>query len=601
MKGSVLLIFLLYCLSSFSQDADWLTYYEKSGFNETPRYAETMAYCDRLDAASDWVTVKSFGESAQGRSLPLIVVDNQGFTSPGQIHRSGKALLLIQACIHPGECEGKDAGLMLIRDLVISRKYPGLLDHVSILFIPIFNTDGHERFGPYNRINQNGPKEMGWRVTANNLNLNRDFLKAETPEMQAWLGMFNEWMPDFFIDTHTTDGADYQYVLTYLMEIFGNMDDGLTDWCRSRFLPAMTGKMENKGLPVFPYIEFRDWHNPKSGLESNVAPPMLSQGYTSLRNRPGLLIETHMLKPYKTRVSSTYECILSSLEIIDKEYSDLISLVKKADEITSGKDFRATDFPLQFETLTTDSTMVDFRGIKYEEVKSELTGETWFKYGTEKTSFQLPYFSVNRPSVSTKLPEAYIVPVEWTTVLEKLVLHGVKLHYLAKDTIIRVDTYKLTSPKWNATSYEGHHALYQFETSMIKQDRLFCKGSAIVDMNQPQARIIAQLLEPKGNGSLVYWGYFDAILEQKEYAEHYVMEVMIPQMLKENPQLKMEFGKKEKEDTLFAKNPNLILNWFFSKTPYWDRNRDIYPVGKIYDRKFIDSLLKSCLPDKEIK
>jgi hypothetical protein len=591
MQRNLLILFLLFSLELFSQNTEWLTYYEKSGYNETPRLDETMAFCNRLASSSKWVKVTSFGKSAQGRVLPLVIIDNQGFTDPEQIHRSGKVLLLIQACIHPGECEGKDAGLMLIRDIVINKKYNDLLDHVSILFIPVFNVDGHERFGPYNRINQNGPKEMGWRVTANNLNLNRDFLKAETPEMKAWLRMFNEWMPDFFIDTHTTDGADYQYVLTYLMEVFGNMDDGLTEWCKSVFLPSMTDKMEKKGYPVFPYIEFRDWHNPKSGLESNVAPPMLSQGYTSLRNRPGLLIETHMLKSYKSRVSSIYECILSSMEILNKEYNNLISFVRKADEFTCGKDFRARDFPLQFETLTTDSTMVDFRGINYKEMKSELTGETWFKYGTEKISFHLPYFSVNKPSVTTKLPEAYLVPVEWNAVIEKLLLHGIKLSYLAKDTIIRIDTYKLSSPKWNANSYEGHHALTQFETSEIGHERLFCKGSAIVDMNQQQARIIAHLLEPKGNGSLVYWNYFDAVLEQKEYAEHYVMEALIPEMLKDNTQMKVEFEKKKKEDTLFAKNPNLILNWFFSKTPYWDRNRDIYPIGKIYDRKLLNSLL----------
>ena len=597
MKRYLPIIFLFIYFASFSQNADWMTYFEKSGYIETPRYAETMAFCNRLDAASGWVTVTSFGESAQGRSMPLVIIDKQGFSVPEQIHSSGKIILLIQACIHPGECEGKDAGLMLIRDIVINKKYIELLDHVSILFIPIFNVDGHERFGPYNRINQNGPKEMGWRVTANNLNLNRDFLKAETPEMQAWLKMYNKWMPDFFIDTHTTDGADYQYVITYLMEVFGNMDDGLTKWCKTVFLPSMTGNMEKKGFPVFPYIEFRDWHNPKSGLESNVAPPMLSQGYTSLRNRPGLLIETHMLKSYQVRVSSTYECILSSMKILDREYLDLISLIKKADEFSSGEDFRSTEFPLHFETLTTDSTMVDFRGIKYEELKSEFTGETYFKYGNEKTDLRLPYFSVNRPVVTTKLPEAYIIPVEWNRVIEKLVLHGVKLAYLDNDTTIKISTYKITSPKWNPNSYEGHHALSQFEASTNEQERSFCKGSAIVDMNQPQARIIAHLLEPKGNGSLFYWNYFDAILEQKEYAERYVMESLVPEMLKKDPQLKDEFERKKNADTIFAKNPNLIMNWFFSKTPYWDKKKDIYPIGKIYDRKLLNSLLKNNLHD----
>ena len=596
MKQNLLLMlffFLLFSSGIFSQDEDWLTYYEKSGYNETPRLAETMAFCERLASASSQINISSFGKSAQGRSLPLVIINKEGLKSPAEMRKSGKLIILVQACIHPGESEGKDAMLMLIRDMVIHKKFTGLLDHISIIFIPVFNVDGHERFGPYNRINQNGPKEMGWRVTANNLNLNRDHLKAETPEMQAWLAMFNDWMPDFFIDTHTTDGADYQYVLTYLMEIFGNMDDGLTTWGKTRFLPAMTKEMEEKGFPVCPYIEFRDWHNPKSGLESGVAPPMLSQGYTSLRNRPGLLIETHMLKSYQVRVSSTYECILSSMKILHREYRDLISLIKKADDFSSGEDFRSAEFPLQFETLTTDSIIVDFRGIKYEELKSELTGETYFKYGNEKTDFRLPYFSVNRPVVKTKLPEAYIIPVEWSAVIGKLLLHGVKLAFLDKDTTLKISTYKITSPKWYPNSYEGHHALSQFEASIIEQDGSFCKGSAIVDMNQPQARIIAHLLEPKGNGSLFYWNYFDAILEQKEYAERYVMESLVPEMLKNDPQLNDEFERKKKADTIFAKNPNLIMNWFFSKTPYWDKKKDIYPIGKIYDRKLVDIL---CAP-----
>jgi len=592
MKGYLPIIFLFIYFASFSQNSDWMTYFEKSGFNETPRYAETMAFCERLDAASDWLTVTSFGKSAQGRSLPLVIIDKQGFSSPEEIHHSGKIILLIQACIHSGECEGKDAGLMLIRDIVINKQFPGLLDHVSILFIPIFNVDGHERFGTYNRINQNGPREMGWRVTANNLNLNRDYLKAETPEMQAWLNMFNKWLPDFFIDTHTSDGADYQYVLTYLMEVFGNMDDGLTNWCKTVFLPSMTEKMEKKGYPVFPYIEFRDWHNPKSGLESSVAPPMLSQGYTSLRNCPGLLIETHMLKPYKLRVSSTYECLLSSLEILNKEFSGIISLKKKADEITASNGFRDQDFPLQFETLNNDSTLIDFQGIKYEEVTSGITGENWFKYGNEKITMRLPYFCTNKPSLTTSLPEAYIVPVEWKVGTDKLLLHGVRLSYLKKDTVLPVISYKLTSPKWASNSYEGHHALTQFECNEITENRLFMSGSAIVEMNQPQAKIIAHLLEPKGNGSLVYWGFFDAILEQKEYGEHYVIEAMIPKMLADDPGLKEEFEKKKLADPAFMKNPNLVLNWFYSKTPYWDKRKDIYPVGKIYDRQLLNTLLK---------
>ena len=181
------LLFLLCVYPGFSQDSLWMTFYEKSDCKKTPRYKETIEYCRKLASASPMIKLTSFGESTQGRELPLMIIDKQGFSEPEEIRGAGRIVLLIEACIHPGESEGKDAGLMLIRDIVILNKYHGLLDHVSILFIPIFNVDGHERFGPYNRINQNGPEEMGWRVTATNLNLNRDFLKADTPEMQSWL------------------------------------------------------------------------------------------------------------------------------------------------------------------------------------------------------------------------------------------------------------------------------------------------------------------------------------------------------------------------------------------------------------------------------
>ena len=512
-----------------------------------------------------------------------MIVDNNGLKDPAAIRASGKLLILIQACIHPGESEGKDAGLMLIRDLVIHKKFPGLLDRVSILFIPIFNVDGHERFGPYNRINQNGPGEMGWRVNAGNLNLNRDYLKADAPEMQAWLRLFNTWMPDFFIDTHTTDGADYQYVLTYQMELYGDMDPALTGWSKNIFLKEWSDQLEKAGFPVFPYIEFRNWHNPESGIEMSVGPPMLSQVYTSLRNRPGLLLETHMLKPYEQRVSATYEALKAGIGILGKEQENLKERIRQADENVSGQDFRKTAFPLRFET-TNDSTLVDFLGFGYQKARSDITGEDYYQYGKTKTTLRIPYFDKTKPVVLTRLPEAYIIPVEWKTVIDRLVFHGIRIKRLASDTTLAVTTWKFSNPKWQSNPYEGRHPLTSFESNEIRITRTFSAGSVLVDMAQPGAKIIAHLLEPKGNGSFLYWGFFDAIFEQKEYAENYVMEAMAAKMLADDPSLKTEFEKKKAADSVFAKNPNAILNWFYSKTPYWDDRKDVYPVGKIFGR-----------------
>lgn len=598
MKRIGLLLFAMFIIQIMMAQHDYLlTYYEKSGRLETPRYQATIDYCMQLAAGSELITYTTFGKSAQGRDLPLLILDKEGLTDPVKIHASGRSMVLIQACIHAGESEGKDAGLMLFRDLGIGvpgsgvrDRFPQVLDHVSIIFIPIFNVDGHERFGPFNRINQNGPKEMGWRTTANNLNLNRDFLKADSPEMQAWLKMFNKWMPDFFIDSHTTDGADYQYILTYLMEVYGDMDPGLSDWSKNTFIAQMQSHMNNGGYPVFPYVGFRNWHDPRSGLITEVAPPMLSQGYTALRNRPGLLIETHMLKPYNKRVDGTYECMMTSLEILNKESSTLKMLIQKADEFVSSESFLAEPFPLRYKTRTDDSTMVDFLGVEYSATRSEISGGEWFKYSNQPITMHLPYFQSATPIVTTKLPYAYIVPAEWITVIERMKIHGVRITELPRDATIRVATCRFTNPKWQQNPYEGHHPMTNIEFEEIEETRLFPAGSALVEVMQPAGRIIPHMLEPKGNGSFVYWGFFDAVFEQKEYGESYVLEKMAREMLANDQALQQDFEKKKASDTAFARNPQQILNWFYNKSPYVDSRKGIYPVGKIYDLKVLQAI-----------
>jgi len=574
------------------QDNQYQTFFEQSGGSETPRYAQTIEYFKNLAAASSWITCTPFGKSPQGRDLPLVILDKDGLKSPAEIRKSGKLILLIQACIHAGESEGKDAGMMLFRDIAMNHKYTGLLDHVSVLFIPIFNVDGHERFGPYNRINQNGPKEMGWRVTATDLNLNRDYLKADTPEIQAWLRMFNDWSPDFFIDSHTTDGADYQYVLTYLIEIYGTMGKDLTGWSKQVFTPQLEKQLLDKNIPVFPYITFRDWTNLRSGLIIKPAPPMLSQGYTALRNRPGLLIETHMLKPYRQRVEATYECMLTVLRILDREYATLRKLIAESDAETSSLAFRQQPFPLQFRILENDSVMVDFKGKEYETVKSDITGQSYNRYLDKPANFRIPSFTNNQPSVTVKLPEAYIIPAEWETVIDRLALHGVKMVRMKKDETLTVNTYKIKNPQWQVNPFEGRHPIINFETEEIIEEQTFPAQSVLVPMDQPAAKIIAHCLEPEGNGSFLYWGFFDAIFEQKEYTENYVIEPILAKMVRDDPKLKEEFEQKMATDSAFAKNPSRILNWFFMKTPYFDQRKNIYPVGKVYDAAIVSDILK---------
>ena len=569
----------------FAQTENWQTDYEKSGGIATPTYAQTMDFIDRLDAASEQISVADFGISPQGRALRYLIYDVDGFKEAADIKATGRPLLMVQAGIHPGESEGKDAMLMLLRDQVLEGKYNALFEKVSLIFIPIFNVDGHERFGPYGRINQNGPVEMGWRTTAQNLNLNRDFLKAEAPEMQAWLALFNQFDPDFFIDTHTTDGADYQYVMTYAMETAGNMEAGLTDWQSEVFLPFWKQQMQQSGFPVFPYVSFRSWHDPRSGLVSMVSGPMLSQGYTAQRNRPGLLLETHMLKPYAQRVDATKAAVVFTMELLAKEAKSLKKSIAAADQFTASEAFRANTFPINFEVDRHDSSLIAFDGVEYSVVKSELTGGDWFVYETDKPEqFLLPIFDKAKVTKSVKMPEAYLIPAEWKTVIHKLQLHGIQLDTLKSETQFLVESYHFTDVSWQGRPNEGRHKINRMAFETKSEQKLFPEGTILVPTNQPKARLIAYLLEPEADGSLLEWGFFDVIFEQKEYAESYVMEPLARRMLDSIPGLEQAFLQKKQSDKAFAESSWAQLNWFYKQTPWWDEKYMVYPVSRLMQK-----------------
>jgi hypothetical protein len=582
-------VILLVVLPATPKADDYVTHYEASGYTRTPRYAETVDYCRRLAEGSRWLHYTTFGTTPQGRGLPLLIADGKRQFTPDKLRRDDKVVLLVQAGIHAGEIDGKDAGLMLLRDIAVTKKYPDLLDHVTILFIPIFNVDGHERFGPYNRINQNGPEEMGWRVTAQSLNLNRDYLKADAPEMQAWIALFNAWKPDFVVDCHVTDGSDYQYTLTYIMDVFGNMVPMLTDWVNNVYLAAVKPAMAAADFEMFPYASFVEGPNPKSGLESGVAPPRFSTGYASLRNRPSLLIETHMLKDYKTRVTATYEMLKQSIILLNAERASLKAVVADADRFTASAEFRGRLYPVQFKTAD-HSTTIDFKGIDFEAVESDLTGGMWYRFNGKRVTFKIPYYDRQVPSLEIDLPEAYIIPPEWDTVIERLEIHGVALRRLDEPRTLDVASYRFTDVSWRSAPYEGRHPV-TFSLTELVEERTYPAGSAVVDMNQPGATVAAHILEPKAPDSYVYWGFFDGIFEQKEYTESYVMEKMAREMLAADKDLRDEFEAKKKDDPAFAGDSRAILNWFFQQSPYWDDRKDVYPVGKVYSAEQARQLL----------
>ncbi|MBA3766529.1 MAG: M14 family metallopeptidase, partial [Acidobacteria bacterium] len=425
---------------------EWQTWTEKTDYRETPRYDETIAYGRKLDEASTLIRLDSFGQSGEGRSLPLLIAAEGETFTPETARRAGKAVVLVQACIHPGEPDGKDAGLALLRDISITKTRAGLLDHVVILFIPIYNVDGHERSSPYNRINQNGPAEMGWRGTSTNLNLNRDYMKADTPEMRAWLRLWANWNPDLFIDCHVTDGADYPYNLTYQYEHHGNVPAPVLLWERSALEGRIFPATEAAGNLLAPYLEFRDNRDLSQGIDSFIGLPRFSTGYTPIRNRPGLLIETHMLKDYRSRVRSTYDLLRFTLEDINRDPESLLRAVRQADEQTAaeGRKYDPSKiYPLQFE-LTDKATPFQLKAIESRRELSDVSGAVRVVFGTKPVDLTVPLYDDARVTAAVSTPLYYIVPQQWREVVNVLAAHGLKLKRLTAPATIEIESYRFS-------------------------------------------------------------------------------------------------------------------------------------------------------------
>lgn len=570
------LFLVLVVASGYAED--WRTYYEKSDYLETPRYAETIEFCKRLADYSPILQYSSFGISPQGRDLPLLVLDKDSEFNPNGPGTRDKAILLFQAGIHSGEIEGKDAGLMFLRDIVVDGKYSDFLDSVVILFIPIFSVDAHERFGPYNRPNQNGPVEMGWRTTAQNLNLNRDFLKADAPEMVFWLELFNHWLPDFLVDIHTSDGADYQYVITYALEYNTNVAEPLATWSRDEFLPEITGRMDEAGYPFMPYIVPRHDHDVTRGLMHWTATPRYSNGYGAAQNRPFLLIETHMLKDYKTRVASVYELMVQLTSYFNERAGELKQIVRASDSTTAAT-MTGTYFPLRYRP-TDDTISVDFLGVKFSYRISPISGDSLVVWSSEKADYRVPLFYNNVATDSALMPYAYLIPQEWQHEINILQLQGVDVNYLTEPLDLEVTSYRFRNVKWPKESFEGRF-MVKADVDPYTEIRSYPLGTAVVLMNQRADRVIAHLLEPKGPDSFLSWGFFNAIFERKEYIEDYIMEPIAAQMLASDSALAAEFQKMLDSDSAFAADPDLRLDFFYRRTPYFDQMLNVYPIGKL--------------------
>jgi murein tripeptide amidase MpaA len=589
MRLLLLIAILIFQQQTMAQDTttppvppEWQTHAEKTAYRETPRYDETIAYSRKLADASPLIRFTSFGKSGEGRDLPLLVASGGGTFTPQAARKAGKAVIMIQACIHPGESDGKDAGLALLRDIAITKTRPGLLERAVVLFIPIYNTDGHERFGPFNRINQNGPERMGWRVTSTNLNLNRDYMKADTPETRAWLKLWAEWNPDLLIDCHVTDGADFRYSITYIYEHHEHAPPTVLAWMREAFDGRIFPATERAGNLLAQYMTFRDNRDLLKGIDGFVMPPRFSTGYTNVRNRPGLTIETHMLKDYRNRVRGTYDLLRFTLEEVNRNPERLLRAVREADEQTvkAGQSYDPQRrYPLRIE-MTDKAQPFQFKGVEARTELSDISGASRVVFGTKPVDITIPFYDDGRVAVAVAPPLYYVVPPQWTSVIETMAAHGLRLHRLNSPAQIEVESYRFTDVKFATGPFEGR-VLPSFKSVLVRERRTFPAGSVIVPVAQPAGNVAVHLLEPDGPDSFVAWGFFNAIFEQKEYGEDYVLEKLAREMLAKDENLRREFEQKVMNDPKFAASASARLNFFYERSPYWDRQMNLYPVGRV--------------------
>ena len=372
----------------------WQTAAEKTDYKKTSTYDETIAYAKKLAAASrGLIRYQSFGTSGEGRDLPLLIAANDGAFSAKWAKRTGRPIILIQAGIHAGEIDGKDAGLALLRDIAITKTRRDLLTDAIILFIPIYSVDGHENWSAYNRINQNGPDEMGFRANATNLNLNRDYMKADAPETRAWLKLWNEWKPDLFIDCHVTDGADFQYNVTYDYGRYQDVNPSIKSWMNEHFDRNVVQKVESEGNITTTYFDLvgREF---TEGIAISPSTPRFSTGYTPIRNRAGILIETHVYKPYRSRVRGTYDILRYTIEEVGNARESLLAanVIADTQTVERGKTYDAKrQFPLKVD-LTDISTPFVLKGLEYTVEDSQISGGKKIVYGTASKEYTVKKF-----------------------------------------------------------------------------------------------------------------------------------------------------------------------------------------------------------------
>jgi hypothetical protein len=568
-----------------SPDHPWATPTEVSELTASPSYEETMAWLARLAAQTPDLEIGSIGGSWSGHPIPMVIASALTDKSPEALAADGRPIALVHAGIHAGEIDGKDAGMMLLRDMTVLGTRRDLLEQAHLLFIPILNVDGHERSSPYGRMNQRGPARTGWRTNARNLNLNRDFAKLETPGIRALVAAIERWRPDLHVDLHVTDGVDFQYDITWGYNGPHAGSPAIAGWLDAHLTPAAERALEAAGHVPGPLFFPLDEAHLERGLIEWTAPPRFSHGYGDARHLPSVLVENHSLKPFDQRVLGTRVFLESVLRSLAADHRSLREAV-------------AADRARRPDPLTLDWTLPDspeethrLLGIESRQVVSEITGGLVVEWTGRPITRTVPWLTMSVPRASASRPVAYWIPPAWGEIAERLRMHGITVEQWPEARALDVEMYRLSetalvgqdagiADQANAV-FEGR-ARVRATATLERRRESFPAGSFRVPTDQPLGSLAMLLLEPDSPDSFLQWGYFLEILQRTEYFEAYVMEPTARRMMAEDPELAAAF-RAALEDPAFAADPRRRLEWFYEKTPWLDERFRLYPVARETD------------------
>jgi hypothetical protein len=574
-KILVLIILVVSCNSETStSDFDFTTTFENSNGTQTPEYKDVITYYEHLAEAYPEINLQTIGETDSGNPLHLVTL-NPDKNFDFEDIRNNKRVLLINNGIHPGESDGIDATMMLFRD--IAQGNIEMPQKTVLAAIPVYNIGGSLNRNTGTRANQNGPEEYGFRGNARNYDLNRDFIKSDTKNAKAFAEIYHLVQPDVFIDNHVSNGADYQYTLTHLFTQHNKLGGELGNYLHNTIHPELERKLTEKDWDITPYVNVFN-STPEKGFSQFMDYPRYSTGYTTLFNTFGMMVETHMLKPYKPRVEGTYELMKSMIEITEEQSETIANLRKDAWKSYKEKG----DYPITWTIDTTQSSTLNFKGFEGEFIPSEVTGAMRLKYDRSKPfTKEVNYKNYFTSSQSVTIPEAYIIPQGWHNVISLLKLNNIEITQFETDTTISVESYKIDDYKTRTRAYEGHYTHYNTKVTSETIDINFKKGDYLVSTNQSGIRYLIETLEPSAIDSFFNWNFFDTILQQKEGFSPYVFEDTAKELLENNAELRAEFEAQKENDERFSKNWYAQLNWIFVRSNGYEKAHMQYPVYRV--------------------